>query len=103
MDFQHASLGSYLPYQHLEMHLSIPSVTFTYNCCQQPNACVLQLRLAPVFEVPGGSSLAYIGTASSTAQREELEHRSRRFRLGDKKEAAGVCRGRGDQPGMYGY
>jgi hypothetical protein len=38
-----------------------------------------------------GLSLAYIGTASSTAQREELEHRSRRFRLGDKKEAAGAA------------
>ena len=41
--------------------------------------------------VPGELSLAYIGTASSTAQRDELEHRSRRFRLGDKKEAAGAA------------
>jgi hypothetical protein len=39
--------------------------------------------------------LAYIGTASSTTQRDELEHRSMRFRLGGKKGAAGVCRGRG--------
>jgi hypothetical protein len=63
------------------------------------------LRLAAVAtrEIAPELSLAYIRTASSTAQRDELEHRSRRFRLGDKKEAAGVCRGRGDQPGMYGY
>jgi hypothetical protein len=38
-------------------------------------------------------SLAYIGTASSTAQRDELEHGWRRFRLGDKKEAAGAAVG----------
>jgi hypothetical protein len=44
--------------------------------------------------IAGEWSLAYIGTASSTVQRDELEHRSRRFRLGDKKEAACVCRGR---------
>jgi hypothetical protein len=28
--------------------------------------------------------LAYIGTASITAQRDELEHRSRRFSLSDR-------------------
>ena len=38
-----------------------------------------------------GLSLAYIGTASNTGQRDELEHHSRRFRLGDKKEAAGAA------------
>jgi len=53
--------------------------------------------------VPGGWSLAYIGTASGTTQRDAPEAYARRFRLGDKKEAAGVCRGRGDQPEMYGY
>ena len=42
-----------------------------------------------------GLSLAYIGTDSSTAHRVEHDHRSSRFRLGEKKEAAGVCRGRG--------
>jgi hypothetical protein len=36
-------------------------------------------------------SLAYIGTDSSTAQGAEQDHRSSRFRLGDKKEDAGVC------------
>jgi hypothetical protein len=45
--------------------------------------------------VGDGLSLPYIGTASSTTQRDELEHRSRRFRLESKKGAAGVCRGRG--------
>ena len=40
-------------------------------------------------------SLAYIGTDSSTAKRVAHDHRSSRFRLGDKKEAAGACRGRG--------
>jgi hypothetical protein len=46
--------------------------------------------------VPGGWSLAYIGTAASTAQPDGPELYSRRFRLGDKKEAAGVCRGCGE-------
>jgi len=35
--------------------------------------------------------LAYIGTDSSTAQRVELDHRSSRFRLGDKRVAAGAA------------
>jgi hypothetical protein len=41
------------------------------------------------FAVPNGLSLAYIGTDSRAAQRDEQDHRSSRFRLGDKKEAAG--------------
>src|SRR5580658_3875073 len=49
----------------------------------------------------GGLSLAYIGTDSSTTQRDEKEHRSSRFRLGGKKEAAGVCRGRGPYKYIY--
>jgi hypothetical protein len=52
---------------------------------------------------PGVKSLAYIGTDLSTAQRVEHDHRSSRFRLGDKKEAAGVCRGRGPCRGPYRY
>ena len=48
-------------------------------------------------------SLAYIGTASRTVQRDELKPRSRRFRLGGKKEAAGVCRGRGRYKYIYGF
>ena len=50
----------------------------------------------------GGLSLAYIGTDSSTTQRDEKEHRSSRFRLGGKKEAAGVCRGLGPYKYIYG-
>ena len=48
-------------------------------------------------------SLAYIGTASRTVQRDELKPRSRRFRLGGKKEAAGVCRGLGRYRDIYIY
>jgi hypothetical protein len=36
-------------------------------------------------------SLAYIGTDSRTEQRDEHAHRSRRFRLGGKKETAGAA------------
>jgi hypothetical protein len=36
-------------------------------------------------------SLAYIGTDSGTTHRDEHDFRSSRFRLGDKKEAAGVA------------
>jgi len=46
--------------------------------------------------VLGGSSLAYIGTAASKKLGDELCAYPRRFRLGDKKEAAGVCRGCGE-------
>jgi len=35
-------------------------------------------------------SLAYIGTDSRTAQRDDHDPGSSRFRLGDKKEAAGA-------------
>ena len=38
-----------------------------------------------------GLSLAYIGTDSGTTHRDEHDFRSSRFRLGDKKEAAGVA------------
>ena len=38
-----------------------------------------------------GLSLAYIGTDSNMAQGDEHDFRSSRFRLGDKKEAAGVA------------
>jgi hypothetical protein len=41
-------------------------------------------------------SLAYIGTASSKKLGDELCAYPRRFRLGGKKEAAGVCRGCGE-------
>jgi len=37
-----------------------------------------------------GLSLAYIGTDSRTAQRDDHDPGSSRFRLGDKKEAAGA-------------
>jgi hypothetical protein len=46
--------------------------------------------------IPGGLSLAYIGTAASKKLGDELCAYPRRFRLGGKKEAAGVCRGRGE-------
>ena len=42
-------------------------------------------------KVPVGLSLAYIGTDSNTAQGDEHDFRSSRFRLGDKKEGAGVA------------
>jgi hypothetical protein len=41
-------------------------------------------------------SLAYIGTAANKKLGDELCAYPRRFRLGGKKEAAGVCRGRGE-------
>jgi len=41
-------------------------------------------------------SLAYIGTDASKKLGDELCAYPRRFRLGGKKEAAGVCRGRGE-------
>jgi hypothetical protein len=44
-----------------------------------------------VYSPPGGLSLAYIGTDSGTTHRDEHDFRSSRFRLGDKKEAAGVA------------
>jgi hypothetical protein len=40
--------------------------------------------------------LAYIGTAANKKLGDELCAYPRRFRLGGKKEAAGVCRGRGE-------
>jgi len=46
--------------------------------------------------VPGVSSLAYIGTAANKKLGDELCAYPRRFRLGGKKEAAGVCRGCGE-------
>ena len=52
-------------------------------------------------QATSGLSLAYIRTDSSTTQRDEKEHRSSRFRLGGKKEAAGVCRGRGPYKYIY--
>src|ERR1035438_4091342 len=58
---------------------------------------------ASTIAVSGGLSLAYIGTDSRTAQRDEHDHRSSRFRLGGKKEAAGVCRGRGGSRYIYIY
>jgi hypothetical protein len=45
---------------------------------------------------PGLSLLAYIGTASTTEFGVRLRVNPRWFRLGDKKEAAGVCRGCGE-------
>ena len=50
-----------------------------------------QMRSSALSFAPSVLSLAYIGTASNTGQRDELEHHSRRFRLGDKKEAAGAA------------
>jgi hypothetical protein len=50
---------------------------------------VSQPRIAPIFGVLGGWSLAYIGTDSGAGLRDDRDFRSSRFRLGDKKEAAG--------------
>ena len=72
-------------------------------CFLHPNTCLIPDQIVTLLRAPVGSSLAYIGTASGTTQRDAPEAYARRFRLGDKKEAAGVCRGRGDQPEMYGY
>jgi len=55
---------------------------------EQANAR-FQLRLVPSLQILSGSSLAYIGTDSGAALRDDHDFRSSRFRLGDKKEAAG--------------
>jgi hypothetical protein len=84
----------------LDQSLSNPCATKNSHSSQLPNykllMSIVDFRpMAPIDRIAVGLSLAYIGTTSSTTQRDEFDHRSRRFRLGDKKQAAGVCRGRG--------
>jgi len=65
------------------------SITLSFEACKSnpgQNVGQTEVGLPPI---TSGLSLAYIGTDSGAALRDDHDFRSSRFRLGDKKEAAG--------------